>query len=114
MLSRTTGDAHYIYKSTPEFARFGGLHCHNRKEVEGYLKDIIRASTAAAPQSMEEEVTLDAQGNYHLPRFVTFTWGHGDLNAPPYSLRPPPGLLSCVLLPYSGLLIWQPSLCRML
>eukprot|EP00884_Botryococcus_braunii_P017277 jgi/Botrbrau1/4232/Bobra.0044s0027.1 len=74
------GDAHYIYKNQPEFAEFGELQCHNRKEVEGYLKDIIRNSTAAAPQTVvEEEVTVDDQGNYHLPSFVSFNKEKKDL-----------------------------------
>eukprot|EP00879_Flechtneria_rotunda_P032379 GHRR01035576.1.p1 GENE.GHRR01035576.1~~GHRR01035576.1.p1 ORF type:complete len:205 (+),score=52.30 GHRR01035576.1:410-1024(+) len=39
-----TGDAHYQYRSTKPFARYGNLECHNRKDVTAWLEMVIGES----------------------------------------------------------------------
>lgn len=67
------GDAHYEYKSTPAFASFGEICCHNRHEVTDWLARIQAQTQEAANYHLEhsDDDGGPVAGIVHKPFDVT-------------------------------------------
>jgi hypothetical protein len=47
------GDAHYLYRSTKPFSKYGRLECHNRNELHIWCVGCLQTAGPAAVQLMQ-------------------------------------------------------------
>jgi hypothetical protein len=50
------GNAHYSYRSLPEFDAYGSRECTNRKEMTSWLEMVMHESQMQAAGEVEEEI----------------------------------------------------------
>lgn len=82
------GDAHYSYRNAPTFLAFGTLSCHNRKELVGWLEQVMQESHLRAAGLSTPASVVPGTVDPDAPKYVS----HRHVSAWPRLPPPLPSL----------------------